>query len=356
MLTDEELIVFFLAFLHLQHIALGNMLLLDELLQDDSVQVNADHRKLPRTKRRKMDHGRTRMCIEEDYFSPNCHFNGSEFKRMFRVSRTQFEKIACRLAANSSFYTEQTDATGVPGSSVEAKIMIALKTVGFGCSPFAFRDYFQMSQTLARKCFDTFVDLMPFIFEDEYLRFPSKDDVRRILKLHKYEHSVSGMLGSLDVMQVPWKNCPKMLHGQFRGRSGISTVALEAISDYNLYFWHVSFGYPGTLNDINVLNISTLLEKLITCIVLHNMRVEEYVSGRNSKYKPDDGIDVEPLDESFNGFGGNSNDSIDDDEDEIEKNGWMEAHLDEWNKLTNHFEHKRLQDSVVEQLSSLKLY
>ena len=95
---------------------------------------------------------------------------------------------------------------------------------------------------------------------------------------------------------------------------------------------------------------------VITCIVLHNMRVEEYVSGRNSKYKPDDGIEVEPLDESFNGFGGNSNDSIDDDEDEIEKNGWMEAYLDEWNKLTNHFEHKRLQDSVVEQISSLKLY
>ena len=99
---------------------------------------------------------------------------------------------------------------GVMGFSVQAKIMIALKSIGFGCSPFAFRDYFQMSQTVARKSFDTFVELLPIIFREEYLRFPTRDDVRRILRLHQYEHSVSGMLGSLDVMQAPWKNCPKM--------------------------------------------------------------------------------------------------------------------------------------------------
>jgi hypothetical protein len=69
------------------------------------------------------------------------------------------------------------------------------------------------------------------------------------------------MLGSLDVSHIPWKNCPKQWHGQFRGKNKRSTVAQEAIVDYNLYFWHASFGYPGSLNDLNVLNVSTLVQK-----------------------------------------------------------------------------------------------
>ncbi len=107
--------------------------------------------------------------------------------------------------------------------------MIALKIVGFGCSPSTSRDYFQMSQTLARKSFDTFGDLIPIVFQDEYLRFPSKDDVRRILNLHKYEHSVLGMLGSLDVMQVPWKNVRRCYMDN-----------LEVDLEYLLWLWRQS--------------------------------------------------------------------------------------------------------------------
>jgi hypothetical protein len=34
------------------------------------------------------------------------------------------------------------------------------------------------------------------------------------------------------------------------------TILLEAISDYQLWFWHAAFGYAGTLNDLNILNLS----------------------------------------------------------------------------------------------------
>jgi hypothetical protein len=46
------------------------------------------------------------------------------------------------------------------------------------------------------------------------------------------------------------------------------------------------------------------------------MRVEEYVSGRNNFYKPDNGIDVEPLDESFAGYGGKKLDESNNDTDD----------------------------------------
>ena len=70
------------------------------------------------------------------------------------------------------------------------------------------------------------------------------------------------MLGSLDCMQISWDMCEKSLHGQYTGKEEKPTIVLEAIADYNLYFHHVSVGYPGSLNDINVLNISTLIHKL----------------------------------------------------------------------------------------------
>ena len=50
-------------------------------------------------------------------------------------------------------------------------------------------------------------------------------------------------------------------------------------------------------NPIQAMKLPRVSNIVLTCVILHNMRVEEYVSGRNNKYKPDDGIDVEPLDE-----------------------------------------------------------
>ena len=33
--------------------------------------------------------------------------------------------------------------------------------------------------------------------------------------------------------------------------------------DYNMWFWHASFGYAGSLNDLNILNLSPFLESLV---------------------------------------------------------------------------------------------
>ena len=60
------------------------------------------------------------------------------------------------------------------------------------------------------------------------------------------------MMGSLDVTKVHWKKCPTAWKGQFQGREKISSIGLEAVVNNNLWFWHAAFGFPGTLNDINI--------------------------------------------------------------------------------------------------------
>ena len=67
-----------------------------------------------------------------------------------------------------------------------------------------------------------------------YLRKPSKADVQRAREMHPQVHKILGMLGSLDVIKVYWKNCPTALKGQFQGKN--ASLALEVVVDYNMWF------------------------------------------------------------------------------------------------------------------------
>jgi len=82
-----------------------------------------------------------------------------------------------------------------------------------------------------------------------------KDDMEMVLRLHEAKGWL-GLLGSLDVMQWEWKNCPKAHRGAFQGKDGVATVALEAAVDCRLWFWHAWFGMPGANNNLNILDCS----------------------------------------------------------------------------------------------------
>ena len=93
------------------------------------------------------------------------------------------------------------------------------------------------------------------VLADIYLRESTKSDARNIVSLNKHVHNIPGMMGSLDVTKAHWKNCPKAWKGQFHGREKFTGLRLEAIVDNTLWFWHATFGFPGTLNDINIMGM-----------------------------------------------------------------------------------------------------
>ena len=109
----------------------------------------------------------------------------------------------------------------------------------------------------------TFTLVMKEIYTKEYLRIPTPADLKSLTKLHKAVHGVDGMFGSLDCMHTVWKNCPVAWQGSFKGKEKKSTIVLEAIADHHMWFWHLSYGYAGTLNDLNILDLSPFLESLV---------------------------------------------------------------------------------------------
>jgi hypothetical protein len=101
------------------------------------------------------------------------------------------------------------------------------------------------------------------LYKNEYLRLPTSDDIKAITKLHKFVHNVDGMLGSLDCTHTYWKNCPVGWKGSYQGQNSAPSIVLEAVCDYNLFFWHLNYGNCGCLNDINILNRSPLLDMMV---------------------------------------------------------------------------------------------
>ena len=237
---------------------------------EDGFELDADeikwkrthgHKHLPRSKRRKFQHDEALRCIMRDYLGANALFVGANFKMMFRISRSRFQRLMEDIGAlELPFYNEKPSATGEPVASYEARLMLALRTLAYGVPPHTFSDYFQMSQTQCRKACETLDTALHIVYHDEYLRKPTVEDLRRINQLHKVAHGRNGLLGHLDCMHTTWKNCPKAWNGSFEnGKEGEPTIVLEGLCDYNLWYWHTAYGFAGTMNDINILNASPLL-------------------------------------------------------------------------------------------------
>ena len=64
--------------------------------------------------------------------------------------------------------------------------------------------------------------------------------------------------------------------GQHKGKEKKNTLILEAICDPDTYIWYGIFGEPGSLNDLNILEKSTIVgsQELQYCI---NGTVRDYI-------------------------------------------------------------------------------
>jgi hypothetical protein len=93
------------------------------------------------------DRERARQSIADDYLGPLPTFNEDGFKRMFRISRRNYENLRTLLCARDPFFRDTFDATRRRSISIDAKMLIALKYMSYGTAINAFRDYFQMGES-----------------------------------------------------------------------------------------------------------------------------------------------------------------------------------------------------------------
>eukprot|EP00804_Cyclotella_cryptica_P016905 CCRYP_001863-RA/>CCRYP_001863-RA protein AED:0.00 eAED:0.00 QI:239/1/1/1/0/0/2/32/168 len=164
------------------------------------------------------------------------------------------ETLVTHMAKRHSFWRQTVCRAGKPMICPYVKFLMAMKMICCGVSGNVFVDYFQMGKTTTRRCFSFItkgiVSCHPLA--NKYLRRPSKSDARNVDSMHERVHKIPGMMRSLDDTKVHWKRCPTAWKGQFQGHEKYAGIGLEEVVDNNLWFWHAAFGFPGTLNDINI--------------------------------------------------------------------------------------------------------
>ena len=136
-----------------------------------------------------------------------------------------------------------------------------IKMLAYGVLADFMDEYLRIGETIAIKSLKKIVKVVVSFFSEEYLRSPNNNDIARLLVVGQHR-GFPGMLGSINCMHWKWKNCPSKWKGQYVGHTRDPTIILEIMASYDLWIWHAFFGLPGSHNDINVLERSSVFSEL----------------------------------------------------------------------------------------------
>ena len=199
--------------------------------------------------------------LYHDYFAEPPIYPPNLFRRRFRMNRTLFLRILFMVENYDPYFVQTKNAAGITGLSSLQKMTAAIRMLTYGVAADVVDDYVRIGESTTIESLKRFVRAVVAIFSNEYLRSPNNDDIARLLAIGT-NRGFPGMLGSIDCMHWKWKNCPTAWKGMYSGHVHEPTIILEAVSSYDLWIWHAFFGLPGSHNDINVLERSSVFALL----------------------------------------------------------------------------------------------
>ena len=199
--------------------------------------------------------------LYRDYFAEPPIYPLNLFRRRFRMNRTLFLRIIFMVENYDPYFVQTKNAVGIMGLSSLQKMTAAIRMLAYGVAADVVDDYVRIGESTAIESLKRFVRAVVAIFSNEYLRSQNNDDIARLLAMGT-NRGFPGMLGSIDCMHWKWKNCPTAWKGMYSDHVHEPTIILEAVASYDLWIWHAFFGLPGSHNDINVLERSSVFALL----------------------------------------------------------------------------------------------
>lgn len=201
---------------------------------------------------------------------PNSAQKGPEqsettFERRFRMPRRVFNRVCATAIANSEYLRKglRPNCAGRIGISPLLKVICALRQLSYGIPADLADDLFDVSETTASDCLQAFCNAVISGFSGIYLREPTEEDLVRIEKEFRLA-GFPGCIGCLDCSGWQWKNCPKALQGVMTGKEGKPSVRMEVVCSLDLWIWSFQFGLPGSMNDLNILELSDHFNKVLS--------------------------------------------------------------------------------------------
>ena len=101
-----------------------------------------------------------------------------------------------------------------------------------------------------------------------YVRFPTGDSLKEVIKGFKDKYDVPQCAGSIDGSHVP-VTPPAINHTDYYNRKGWYSMVVQAVVDHNHLFRDLCIGWPGSVHDSRVLANSAVFKKLSNGTLLH---------------------------------------------------------------------------------------
>lgn len=116
-------------------------------------------------------------------------------------------------------------------------------------------EYCRIGDSTAVKSLKEFCQSVVACFAADYLRSPTADDLKRIERQVR-DVGFPGCMGCLDCAGWEWDQCPKDFQRIMIGNEGVPCLWMKVICGLDLRIWHLYFGSPGVVNDLNILSVS----------------------------------------------------------------------------------------------------
>ncbi|KAM3364359.1 hypothetical protein ACQJBY_014602 [Aegilops geniculata] len=124
---------------------------------------------------------RGHALLYADYFANTPLFKPDKFRRRFRMARHVFNRIREGVVAHDPYFECKTDALGKLGFSSYQKCTAAIRMLAYGIPGDLVDEYVRMSETTCLMSMYKFCQAVIEVFGPEYLRQPIAADTERLL-------------------------------------------------------------------------------------------------------------------------------------------------------------------------------
>ncbi|XP_004959684.1 uncharacterized protein LOC101773609 [Setaria italica] len=198
------------------------------------------------------DHANGEARIIRHYFADNPMYTPGQFRRRFRMKRHVFIRILNTVKSVDRYFQQRENCTGLLGLSALQKVVAAIRILAYGLPADAVDEYVQIGKSTAHEALYHFCSAVIVAFGKEYIRSPTPVDVAHLLQVGE-NHGFPGSCNDINVLQ----------------RSPIFSAYIRGETPL------VQFTVNGRTYDIYPFDRERLSDIMTACIIMHNMIVED---------------------------------------------------------------------------------
>ncbi|KAE8693602.1 putative WRKY transcription factor 50-like [Hibiscus syriacus] len=182
-----------------------------------------------------------------------------EFKKAFRMSKSTFELICSELNA---FIPDEKDVT------VKQRVAVCIFRLAVG-EPFRLvSKRFGLSIPRCRESVIEVCSAIRTVLMPKYLRWPDANSLRKTKQEFETISWIPNVVGSMHTTHIPAAPPPTPSAAAYFNRKQTEkngktsyTITVQGVVDHNGIFTDVCIGWPGSMNDDQVLQKSALHER-----------------------------------------------------------------------------------------------